>query len=266
MAYTSDLDYDFSVTQILSIVERQPDPQWRLPVLPKAGHRILCTAISGKVIYSFSGREIAAEKNDGLFFSDQLSRGGRSDPREPWHFISATFDLCAHSPQAAAQLEAIPWRTPNLPPAMMDSFRELHRIWTGKSTAYILKCRALLEGLLYDLIRLNSAARSDAAHYEKIERVRQYMQDHCDRNFSVEELAAMANYSPSHFRMLFKSIVGMTATQYLARVRVYQARDYLLSGEMNVSEAAARSGYRDLFYFSRQFKAITGHPPSYYRK
>jgi YesN/AraC family two-component response regulator len=64
--------------------------------------------------------------------------------------------------------------------------------------------------------------------------------------------------------MLFKQAVGMTANQYIATVRIGKAKDLLLSGEMNVSEAADAVGYRDVFYFSRQFKAVTGHPPSFY--
>lgn len=267
MTYQSELDGDFAVTQVHCVVERFPNPGWRLPSLPKAGHYVLCAALRGRVLYAFSGgEEIEAEKGDILFFTDRLCRSGRSHPQEPWHFISVTFDICAFNPQAAELLEQVPWRTKNPTPAMLSAFQELHRVWTGKHQAYMLKCRSLLEGLLFDLMRLNASPRTNAAHCERIERIRQYMQDHCEQAFSVQQLSAMANYSPSHFRMLFKQIVGLTPTQYLSMVRVYKARDYMLSGEMNVSEAAARTGYRDIFYFSRQFKAIVGQPPSRYTK
>jgi len=59
--------------------------------------------------------------------------------------------------------------------------------------------------------------------------------------------------------MLFKQVAGMTSNQDVTMARIGKAKDFLHSGEMNVSETAAHTGYRDLFHFSRQFKAL--RPP-----
>ena len=58
----------------------------------------------------------------------------------------------------------------------------------------------------------------------------------------------------------------MTPLQYATMIRIYKAQDLLAYENMNVSEAAAYTDYNDISYFSRQFKAIIGFPPSYYLK
>ena len=44
-------------------------------------------------------------------------------------------------------------------------------------------------------------------------------------------------------------------------LRIENARDLLLSGEVNVTEAAHLSGFNDIYYFSSLFKRKTGYSP-----
>ena len=53
----------------------------------------------------------------------------------------------------------------------------------------------------------------------------------------------------------------MTATEILY-LRIENARDLLLSGEVNVTEAARLSGFEDIYYFSTLFKRKTGSTPT----
>lgn len=267
MAEQAHLDFDCGVRRIVTVVKREPDANWSLVSSQHPSHCVLCIALSGESIYHFdNGDEKPARIREGdtLFFMGGPQRRAYSVPEAPWRYISVTFDLIAYNDQSKKQLEALPFLSRSVPPAVVSAFQELNDIWTGKGPAYMLKCRALLESILYELVRLHTAVSADSSHFEKIEKVRQYIQENYSQPCPVEELAAMARCSPSHFRMLFKRVVGMTANQYVTMVRIGKAKDFLLSGEMNVSETAAHTGYRDIFYFSRQFKAITGHPPSFY--
>lgn len=269
MAYHSGLDFDFAVTKISTVVERLPDPRWKMEMGVNRERCVLCTALEGEAVYRLGepgAESFQVSRGDTMFFLPGRPRYAYSVPENPWRFITTTFDLEVYNEKTSALLKKLPFLTHNIPPAVVSAFQELNSIWTGKRTAYVLKCRSLLENIIYELIQFNSAAKVNSVHYAAVEKIRQFIQEHCDRNFSVDELASMANCSPSHFRMLFKQIVGMTATQYMTTVRIGKAKDLLLSGEMNVSEAAACTGYRDIFYFSRQFKAMTGHPPSYYTR
>lgn len=268
MADQPQLDFDCGVTRILSVVKREPDAHWSMiSGSPSLQHCVLCIALSGKSIYYFGDGDndiCHVEQGDTLFFMGGPPRRAYSVPEAPWRYISVTFDLAAYNEQTQKQLMHLPYLNRSVPPSVVSSFQELNDIWTGKGPAYMLKCRALLESILYELVRLRTAAAANASHFDQIEKIRQYIQENYFLPCTVEELAAMAHCSQSHFRMLFKKVVGMTATQYVTMVRIGKAKDFLLSGEMNVSETAAHTGYKDIFYFSRQFKAITGHPPSYY--
>jgi len=49
---------------------------------------------------------------------------------------------------------------------------------------------------------------------------------------------------------------------YVIRARIERAQHLLLYAGMNVTEVADALGYRDIFFFSRQFKQYTGKSPS----
>lgn len=258
---------DFSVNRVIGVIDRVTDENWKMV---RSGHSnccVLCAALSGEAEYRFYGGDretYHVHPGDVMFFSRECERSARTIPENPWHFITVMLDVTAWNEESAAYLHSMPMMVYSAPQNVLELFTELNRAWAGKGIAYSIKCRALAEEILYELLRTVSASAQNSIHYETIESIRQYIQNHYHQAFSVEKLADMAHCSPSHFRMLFKQIVGMTANQYITTVRIGKARDFLLSGEMNVSEAAEAVGYRDIFYFSRQFKAVTGHPPSFF--
>ncbi|MFW5682372.1 MAG: helix-turn-helix domain-containing protein, partial [Phycisphaeraceae bacterium] len=65
---------------------------------------------------------------------------------------------------------------------------------------------------------------------------------------------------------LFKRVVGRTPQQYLLKWRVRHAQRMLMESDAAISEIARRVGYRDVHFFSRQFKQVTGVSPLRFRK
>jgi len=92
------------------------------------------------------------------------------------------------------------------------------------------------------------------------------IQENYQKNFSIEELTQYSGLSPSYFRRLFKKATGLTPLQYQNYIKINKAKDLLLSGECNVSEAAFSVGFDNVHYFSRIFKKIAGVNPSHYLK
>ena len=97
---------------------------------------------------------------------------------------------------------------------------------------------------------------------EQLEHARRVMQEHFREDLSVESLAESADMSIAYFRRLFVKAYGISPMQYLMNLRIEHARDLLLSGEVNVTEAALLSGFDDIYYFSKVFKTKTGRTPS----
>lgn len=81
------------------------------------------------------------------------------------------------------------------------------------------------------------------------------------RQHSIQDLAKEAHLSPRYFSLKFKEIIGQTIESYLIQKRIERAT-YLLKLGMNVSEVAEALGYRSIYFFSRQFKKVTGTNPS----
>ncbi|WP_328803580.1 AraC family transcriptional regulator [Paenibacillus silvestris] len=83
---------------------------------------------------------------------------------------------------------------------------------------------------------------------------------------SLESLAENANLSPRYFSLKFKEIMGIPLERYIIQTRIERAEQLLRYNGMNASEVAEALGYKDLSFFSRQFKKICGKNPSEIRK
>jgi AraC-like DNA-binding protein len=77
----------------------------------------------------------------------------------------------------------------------------------------------------------------------------------------VEELASMANMSPSSFHQHFKAVTAMSPVQYQKRLRLTEARQILLAGKTDAQSAAYRVGYQSVSQFSREYARMFGKPP-----
>ena len=83
---------------------------------------------------------------------------------------------------------------------------------------------------------------------------------------TVENMAQMLYVNRSHLSTVFKNNSGITLLEYLTRVKMYQARVFLIKKETSIGEVAQLLGYQDDEYFSKLFKFHTGMLPRDYRK
>jgi AraC-like DNA-binding protein len=79
------------------------------------------------------------------------------------------------------------------------------------------------------------------------------------------DLAAHLNLSHDYFSRLFAKTFHKTPRRWLMEQRIGLAALRLRESALNVSQIADEFGYRDVFLFSRQFKAVTGLSPLRYR-
>jgi AraC-like DNA-binding protein len=77
----------------------------------------------------------------------------------------------------------------------------------------------------------------------------------------VEELASLANMSPSSFHVHFKAVTAMSPVQYQKRLRLTEARHLLLAEKADATSAAYRVGYQSVSQFSREYARMFGAPP-----
>jgi transcriptional regulator GlxA family with amidase domain len=136
-----------------------------------------------------------------------------------------------------------------------------------KSAGYELLATALFLQLVGFLSRRYSQTQNNhSGSLLRMGEVISYIEDHYDQSLRLAELAELAHMSPRHLLRTFREATGLTPTEYLLHRRAQKATALLQTGEMNVTEIAFAVGFTDSNYFSRQFRKITGRPPTSVRK
>lgn len=83
------------------------------------------------------------------------------------------------------------------------------------------------------------------------------LRDRYAEHVRVDELASIAQLSPSAFHRQFKALTAMTPLQYQKQLRLFEARRLLASGETNVETTAFRVGYESPSQFSREYTRMS---------
>lgn len=94
----------------------------------------------------------------------------------------------------------------------------------------------------------------------------QYIREHYREDLDLKNLAEVFNFNYSYLSAYFNSHVGEGFSEYLNRIRIQKACDFLSREDGSISEVSALVGYSDHSYFCRVFKKITGKTPSRYRR
>ncbi|KIL34695.1 chemotaxis protein CheY [Cohnella kolymensis] len=140
------------------------------------------------------------------------------------------------------------------------------RLFLVRTFAAEEEARLILKQLVIHLLRndRDEPVERKASNQltESIHEVANYILQHPGTPHRVDDLAIRAGLSSRYFSIKFKEIIGMSVQTYMIRTRIERAQHLLMHAGMNVTEVADALGYRDIFFFSRQFKQYTGKSPS----
>lgn len=87
-----------------------------------------------------------------------------------------------------------------------------------------------------------------------------------EERLDVGWLAQQMGMSVSTLYRKMKSLLGMSANEYIRKIRLHKAAKLLTSGNCNVSETAWMTGFGSLIHFRQCFKQEFGQSPSEYKK
>ncbi|OIJ99584.1 GlxA family transcriptional regulator [Streptomyces monashensis] len=93
-----------------------------------------------------------------------------------------------------------------------------------------------------------------------------WLEDHCDRDLSLEEMAARAGMSTRTLNRRFREQTGTTPLQWLHRARVRRAQHLLETTPYPVERIAAQTGFGSPTAFRERFRRVVGTSPLAYRK
>jgi len=98
-----------------------------------------------------------------------------------------------------------------------------------------------------------------------VQKARDYMEQHKAEPLSLNAVAKAAGASVFHFCKVFRKSTGIKFTDYVARVRLEDARTQLLNPNRRISEVAYDVGFQSLTQFNRMFKRVFGQSPTEFR-
>ena len=98
-----------------------------------------------------------------------------------------------------------------------------------------------------------------------VQKARAYIEKHKGEELSLADVATAAGASLFHFCKVFHKATGLKFTDYVARIRLEDARNRLLNPNLRISEIAYDVGFQSLTQFNRTFKRVFGQSPTDFR-
>lgn len=153
--------------------------------------------------------------------------------------------------------------------------------------SYQLSAKGLLLSLYIELLRIetdvkNLAEEKDALSMESSESghmndeesdnalviapALDYIEENYSSQFSVEDLADLCHWSPTHFRRVFHSIMGTSPLDFINNTRVNNACNMLRRTEDSILSISEAVGFHSVSSFNRCFIKTMQMSPRDYRK
>lgn len=92
------------------------------------------------------------------------------------------------------------------------------------------------------------------------------LENQLDEPLSIKGLAREFRLSQTQLEHLFRKKFGTSPKEYRILCKIEQAKYLLYHTELTMKEIAFQTGYCNQFYFSQEFKRITGKAPSLFRR
>ena len=185
--------------------------------------------------------------------------------RLDWRGLHVPQEVMERAAEAVTGRQFAPHFTPSVLPGseLTSLFREVWELVAGeqgelrREEAFLLLVGRLLE-------RCGGCPRPPEEVRPEVRAVCDYLEAHCDRRITLEQLSTLAGLSKYHLLRCFTRQKGITPYRYLETVRVNRARALLEQGATPL-DAALRAGFADQSHFNHFFKILTGLTPSQYR-
>lgn len=136
-----------------------------------------------------------------------------------------------------------------------------------RSLNYEISVRGLFVALITEVMRLSTEQNdSTSANRMVIAPALTYIDEFYMENFSIRDLADACSMSESHFRRVFRELVGMGPLDYLNRTRIAKACSLLRMTDDSILTISEKVGFGSMSSFNRHFYEVMGTAPSDWRR
>ncbi|MBW7474493.1 AraC family transcriptional regulator [Paenibacillus oenotherae] len=250
----------FKLLSYFAKIVCEPGWKWQKREKPMANFDLFYVW-SGQGELELNGKVYEIGQGSCFLFRPNDYTSATHNPQKPLVLTYIHFDV-------TEQLDSIPlsYRVLNETVDFENLLSRYVRLFLVKTYAAEEEAQLILKQLMIHLLRVDYEGprerKASNQLTEEIHEVANFIRQNPGIAHRVEELAQRAQLSPRYFSIKFKEIIGTSVQTYLIRTRIERAQHLLMHAGMNVTEVADALGYRDIFFFSRQFKQYTGKSPS----
>ncbi|MCT2536078.1 AraC family transcriptional regulator [Aquibacillus koreensis] len=252
--------YDQLVPQIGYFMSRHCLPNWRIneSVIPFID---LTYIFEGKATYIIDGISYDVEKGDLVCIPKYSTRASVTDPDDLMSNYAINFQLCNYQGEDV-ELPFPPVTRIGINDELISLYHELNLAWLHKNPGYQINVHATFLQLIHRYFTKIYYKNQSNPIDPRIQKVMEYIDEHFSASIQLEDLADLLDLNSVYFGTLFKKNTGLSVKKYINKIRVNNAENLIVSGEFTMHEVAQKCGFQDVFYFSRVYKNIKGHPPS----
>ena len=194
--------------------------------------------------------DIAADPADPLvkYFVGFAGRRARSLLRD-----------CHLSPGSVLQI---------FPPNEIENlFDELIHVGRRGSRHSVALCAKLVECLVLKIAEARAPLTgTETISFTTYQQSRQHIQEHFQRLKTLQQIALECHVDGAYLCRLFQRYDHQSPYQFLMRLKMNQAAEWLQRPGALVKQVAEMAGFGDAFHFSRAFKNVFGLAPDDFRR
>jgi AraC-like DNA-binding protein len=273
------------------------DPDFPVCVLEHASHGnkdqmhwhnylqiALCVGGRGK--YIFTNKEYDIQKGDVFIINNFESHVAISEPDEAVIFLFVIFlpELIVNPGCSQFEFEYLSpfWYDATTFENKIDHATEtamrintimyqLRDIWEEQPVGFRHMIDANLKSILGLLIGYyratdpGNASMNIRANLQLLPALN-YIKQHYHENITLKEVSELIPISASRFRHLFIEVTHMRFKEYIAVLRVTEAKKLLLTTELSICDIANEVGYTNINQFYKSFHKHVSMSPHEYRK
>ncbi|MBS0232347.1 MAG: helix-turn-helix transcriptional regulator [Proteobacteria bacterium] len=218
---------------------------------------------------------------DGLKPRNQYFRAGMFVPVTPPN-VSADFCMSApmsHLMVTVPEVAFEPWKASSRGMHHDEGFEDsllseiVRALWLEAKECNhngALYADSLRMALTAALVRRANDEPSDRQIARRLSRqelasLNAFISERLDEDICLADLAVRVQMKERTFASAFKSTTGQTPHQYLMKMRVHRAKDYLANTTKTILEIAGATGFVDQSHLTSVFTRHVGLPPARYR-
>ncbi len=261
-AFMQEINYTDVIPDIEYFVNRKSTPGWSI-VKSAIDFHDLTYVYGGRAVYTIDGEECKLQQGDLIYIPKGKIREAYTYPEDPIQSFATNFHI--HNLGDGRDNFVLPFDRVmkiGISGDIISLYSELDHVWVEKSYNYEMRARAILMLILDKLLNRVASGLPMQQEDERLASVKQYILHNYMNKIELNQLATIAGLNPVYLGAYFKKANGCSIKQYITRIRVNNAESLLSTGGYTVSEAAVKSGFDDLFYFSKVFRNSKGYAPS----